>query len=48
MQNLNELRDGIVTAAECFTNEMLVNSRRETEHHLDVFRATNSAHIEMY
>jgi hypothetical protein len=36
------------SAAECVTNEILANTWRETEYHLDVCRAANSAHIEIY
>jgi hypothetical protein len=46
VQNVNELRDRTVRAAECVTNEMLVSTWQETEHCLDVCRATDGAHIE--
>jgi hypothetical protein len=36
VQNVNELRDRLVRAEECVTNEMLANTWRETEHRLDV------------
>jgi hypothetical protein len=48
LQNVIDFRDRIVTAAECVTNEMFVSTWRETEYRLDVCRATNYAHIEMY
>jgi len=34
------LRDRIVRAAECVTNEILAITWRETEYHLDVCHAT--------
>jgi hypothetical protein len=40
VKNVNELRDRIVTAAECVTNEMLPSTCPETEYRLDVCRAT--------
>jgi hypothetical protein len=43
VQNVKELRDRIVRAADCVTNEM-----RGTEHRLDACRATDGAHIELY
>jgi hypothetical protein len=48
VQNVNELRDRIVRAAECVTNEVLASKWRQTEYRLDVCRATNGAHIELY
>jgi hypothetical protein len=35
-ENVNEMRDRIVRAAECVTNEMLASTWRETENLLDV------------
>jgi hypothetical protein len=46
MQNVNELRDRIVRAAECITNEMFSSTWPETEYRLDVCRATG--HIEIH
>jgi hypothetical protein len=43
VQNVNELRDRIVRAAECVTKEMHVSTWRETEYRLDMCRATNGA-----
>jgi len=48
VQNVNELGDRIVRAAECVTNEMAVSIFLETEYRLDVCRATNGTHTEMY
>jgi hypothetical protein len=48
VQNVNELRDRIVRAAKCVTNEMLTSMWRETEYRLDVCRTTNGAHIDIY
>jgi hypothetical protein len=44
VQNMNELRDRIVRAADYVTTES--NAWRETECHHDVCRATNGAHRE--
>jgi len=46
--NVNELRDRISRAAECVTNEMFASTWRETEYRLDVCRATNGGHIEIF
>jgi hypothetical protein len=35
VQNVNELRDRIVRAAECVTSEVLAITWREGEHHFD-------------
>jgi hypothetical protein len=43
VQNLNELPDRTVRAAECFTNEILANTCPETEYRLYVCCATNGA-----
>jgi hypothetical protein len=48
LQNVNELRDRIVRTAESLTNEMLANTWREAKQRLDVCRATNGTHIEVY
>jgi len=48
VRNVKELRDRIVRAAECVTNEVLVSTWRQTEYRLDVCRAINGAHIEIY
>jgi len=36
------------TELQCITNEMFVITWRDTEYHLDVCRATNGAHIEIF
>jgi hypothetical protein len=46
-QNVNELRDKIVRAAECITNEMSAGTYPKTEYHLDMCRATNIVRIEI-
>jgi hypothetical protein len=45
--NVNELRDRIIRAAECFTNEMSAGTWLETEYCLDMCYATNGAHKEL-
>jgi len=45
---VNELRDRIVRAAKCVTNEMLVSTCPDTEYRLYVCCATSGAHIEIY
>jgi hypothetical protein len=47
LQNVNDMRDRIFTAAECFSNKMPVSTWKETEYLLDVCCATNGAHIEI-
>jgi hypothetical protein len=46
LQNVNELHDRIIRAADCVTNEMLASTWQENEYNLDVCSATNGAHIE--
>jgi hypothetical protein len=48
LQNVKEWRGRIITAEECVANEMLVSTWRETEYRLDVCRATNGVHIDIY
>jgi hypothetical protein len=48
VQNVKEMRDKIVRAAECVTIEMFASTWPETEYRLDVCRATEGAHIEVY
>jgi len=48
VQNVNELCERIVRAAECVTSEMLVSTWRETEYRLDALCATNGVHVEIY
>jgi hypothetical protein len=45
---MKEMRDRIVRAAGCVTNEMFACTCPETEYRIDVCRATNGAHIEIY
>jgi hypothetical protein len=47
VQNVNELHERIIRTAECITNGML-NTWQEAEYHLDVWHATNGAHIGTY
>jgi len=46
VQDLTELCDRIVRAAECVTIETFANTWRETEYRLDVCRATNGTQTE--
>jgi hypothetical protein len=48
VQNVNELHDRIITAAECSTKEMLASTRQKSEYHLDVYHTTNGAHTDIY
>jgi hypothetical protein len=48
VRNVNKLRDRIVKAAKCITNEMFASTYPEAKYHLDVCRATNGAHIEIF
>jgi hypothetical protein len=48
VENVNELHDTNVRAAECVTNEILISTCRESEFRLDVCRASNGAHIQNY
>jgi hypothetical protein len=48
VQNVNELRNRTVRAAECVTNEMHVSTWLETEHRLDVCSVTNGAHSTVF
>jgi hypothetical protein len=47
VQNLKDLRDRIVRAAECVTNGMLTSTWRETEYRLHVYRDIYGIHIEI-
>jgi hypothetical protein len=47
MQNMKDLHDRIVRAAECVTNEMLASTWRETEYRLEV-PWHQWCHIEFY
>jgi hypothetical protein len=48
VHNMNELRDRTVRAAERISNEMFPSTWWETEYRLDVCRASNGAHTEIY
>jgi hypothetical protein len=49
VQNVNEFRvSSTVRVIEFVTNEMLAITWRDNEYGLDVYRATNGAHIEIY
>jgi hypothetical protein len=45
---VSELHYRIVRTAEFVTSEMLASTWRETEYRLDVCRATNGGHIEIF
>jgi len=45
---VNDLRDRIVRAAECVTDEILTNISREIEYRLELCRANNDDHSETY
>jgi len=47
VQNVNELHSRISRATYCATNEMVANTWKETECHLDVCCATKGAHMEI-
>ena len=48
LQHVHTLKVQIWHVVETVTEEMLANTWREVEYHLDVLRATNGAHIEVY
>jgi hypothetical protein len=48
VQNVDEFRDGLFSAAERITNETLFSTWRETEYRLDVCRAAIGAHTDLY
>lgn len=48
IRDINHLRERIVTAVGTVTPDMLVNTWREFEYRLDVCRATNGSHVEVY
>jgi hypothetical protein len=45
--SLDELKLRIVAAIETVTPQMLENTWRETEYHLDILCATKGAHVEV-
>ena len=48
IRNIQHLQVRITTATETVTRDMIQKTWQETEFRLDVSRATNGAHIEMY
>jgi len=48
IRNIQHLQDRITSAIETVTRDMIQKTWQEIEFRLDVSRATNSAHIEMY
>jgi len=42
------MRDRIVRAAECVANEITASTWPETEYRLDMCRAINGAHTDIY
>jgi hypothetical protein len=48
VRDLADLRQRIIEAVELITCQMLINTWQKLENRLDIFRATTSAHIEVY
>jgi len=48
IRNIQHLQDRITSAIETVTRDMIQKTWQEIEFRLDVSRATNGAHIEMY
>jgi len=48
IRNIQHLQERITSAIETVTRDMIQKTWKETEFRLDVSRATNGAHIEMY
>jgi len=48
IRNIQHLQDRITSAIETVTQDMIQKRWQEIEFRLDVSRATNVAHIEMY
>jgi len=48
IKNIQHLQERITSAIENVTRDMIQKMSQETEFRLDVSRATNGAHIEMY
>ena len=48
VRNIQHLQDRITSATETVTRDMIQKTWQEVEFRLDVSRATNGAHIEMY
>jgi len=48
IRNIQHLQERITSAVETVTRDMIQKTWQEIEFRLDVSRATNTAHIEMY
>ena len=48
IRNIQHLQDRITSATETLTRDMIQKTWHEIEFRLDVSRATNGAHIEIY
>jgi len=48
IRNIQHLQERIISAIETVTRDMIQKTRQEIEFRLDVSRATNSKHIEMF
>jgi len=48
IRNIQHLQEKITSAIETVTRDMIQKTWQEIEFRLDVSRATNGAHIEMY
>jgi len=48
IRNIQHLQDRITSAIETLTRDIIQKTWQEIEFRLDVSRATNGAHIEMY
>ena len=48
IRNIQHLQERITSAIENVTRDMIQKTWQEIEFHLDISRATNGAHIEMY
>ena len=48
IRDINHLRERIIAAVETVTPAMLANTWRAVEYRLDVCRATNGSHVEVY
>ena len=48
LRDIQHLQDRITSATETVTRDTIQKTWQEIEFHLDISRATNGAHIEMY
>jgi len=48
IRNIQHLQERITSAIETVTRDMIQKTWKKTEFRLDVSRATNVAHVEMY